>query len=153
MLTLRKAELEDLRQIFLFAEDWNEEVLSNNILGYDSETVKRSLIELSNGDGSLVLVGVDEEGRVKGHIIGYLADAIFDAEEKHVMCISWYVVPEARGTTLPLRLLRMFEHWADIAGANVIMFSVFKGGSPESLHKFYARMGYTELETIYARRL
>lgn len=70
--------------------------------------------------------------------------------ELHADEIAWWVEPEWRGSTLGPKLLRSAEQWATTKGAKACKMVAPAG---TDVGAFYKRVGYVEVETIYAKQL
>ena len=70
--------------------------------------------------------------------------------EIHADEIAWWVEPEWRGSTLGPKLLRSAEDWATTKRAKVCKMVAPAG---TDVGAFYRRVGYVEVETIYAKQL
>jgi len=94
--------------------------------------------------------------RRDGSLIGYSVCLVSTSLHRPVVEANeslLYVVPEHRGKTVGVRLMRFVE--AQLAAEGVqLLARRSKAGRPElDLGSMLTRMGYTPVETIYARRL
>lgn len=84
-----------------------------------------------------------------GELIGMLGCMIFDhpvSGEKIASEVFWWVEPESRGVGFDL--LRQFEKWAKAKGAAKMQMGAPAG---TTVGKFYERLGFLEVETLYQR--
>lgn len=60
-----------------------------------------------------------------------------------------FVIPERRGGTAAMRLVRRFKEWAGSVGADSATLSVATGVSPERTGRFFKVMGFGSMEMTY----
>ena len=107
----------------------------------------RNLIETDQG----VIFGAFEDGDFIGAIAGtlypepYCGDLI--AQE-----FFWFVRPGHRGFA-GMRLYKAFEYWCRERGCAEIRMGHLADLMPEKVAHTYKRLGYTQIETNYAKRL
>lgn len=83
----------------------------------------------------------DESGKLVGMIAGMVApsmthDLLFAAD------IGVYVDPDRRGSSVAVRLIKVFEEWAFGQGVDFISLGISTGVQPEKTLKVYERLGY-----------
>ncbi len=62
----------------------------------------------------------------------------------------WFVLPEHRGGTAALRLIRAFQNWAKACGCKRCQMVHLTGLQPERLKHIYESLGYTLVESCYS---
>lgn len=60
-----------------------------------------------------------------------------------------FVIPERRGGTAAMRLVRWFKNWGDSVGADSATLSVATGVSPERTGRFFELMGFRSMQMTY----
>lgn len=88
--------------------------------------------------------------------IGFIAvgcvEMIFNRETT-VDDLGLYVIPEKRGSTAALRLVRAMEAWATKTGSRTIRLGITTGVEAERSAKFLARLGYEQTGLMLTKRL
>lgn len=90
----------------------------------------------------------------EGELIGFMAVTIvptFFGEARFLEDISFYVVPEKRGTSAALRLLRAVEAWGLANNVDAIRVGITTGTNPESAGNFFIKLGYEETGQLYSK--
>lgn len=67
--------------------------------------------------------------------------------------LGLFVIPEKRGTTAALRLLRNMEPWAVARGARTIRMGVTTGTNEAQAVKFFERFGYRKTGTLLTKTI
>ena len=83
-----------------------------------------------------------EEGKLVGMMFGFLNRIPFCNASAAIDLIV-YVIPEKRNGRLAMKLIKDYERWARIVGAEEIQLGVSSGTNPDKVAKFYNRLGYT----------
>lgn len=81
-----------------------------------------------------------------GEIVGFFAGIVSEHFLSHAKCatdVGVFVLPEHRGGTAFLRLVRAFEEWAREQGATEIQLGVSTQVETEQTVRMYERLGYT----------
>lgn len=100
----------------------------------------RDLITLLIQRGGLFVAVKESE------IVGFFAGLVSEQFLSHALCatdIGVFVVPEHRGGSAFVRLVRAFEEWAIRGGASEIQLGVSTQVATESTVRMYERLGYT----------
>jgi GNAT superfamily N-acetyltransferase len=117
-----------------------------HLLAFNPDALE-SLIAFTLERGAVFLAEVD------GAPVGFLAGMVVHnpiSGELMAEEFAWWVNPEQRGGRLAYYILRSFEEWAGQMGS-VCLKMVAPAGS--DVGRFYARLGYTPLETAFIKRL
>lgn len=61
----------------------------------------------------------------------------------------FYVLPEARGSSAAIRLVRFFQEWARASGAWMAMIAQHTNIEPERTTRFYERAGFRFMGTVH----
>lgn len=133
---IRPATREDRFALVRMARDFH--AASGLRLPFDPAYAERSALRLMQT--GCVLVLSDLRGVIAGHMSDHPCWPIRVASD-----VIWWVDPEARGRGLSL--LRGFERWATLSGADVIAVRALGGGAGPILE----RAGYALAETAYYR--
>ena len=103
---------------------------------------------VTNGSG--VILGWRHKNTLAGALAAMVAPDIYDGRPiAHEFL--WYVRPEFRGQSAPVRLIRAYMEWAMRKGVakRDIRISCMEGARPDDLEALYARMGFVPLERHY----
>jgi len=98
-------------------------------------------------------ISADVEGlKIRGVIAGF---ANFDFERNCLVAVEahWYVLPEHRGSTIGIRLLRQFEKWAMLKGCKQIVCAYTPATAPNFMPEMYAKLGYTKEKVLRTREI
>jgi GNAT superfamily N-acetyltransferase len=105
---------------------------------------------LKTGIGAMFLL--EDGGELVGGIGGVAHPDLVTGELTAVE-LYWYVKPEYRRGTMPIRLLTEFEQWAARRGCRTVAMIHMQDSMPEALGAFYERRGYKLYETMYRKSL
>lgn len=143
---IRDIVAEDKPRILELAEMFFKERLERSGVTFSPEHADQHFHTFLNTPGLLALCA-EEEGRIVGMIVG-VASAIIFAKELAMQEMVWYVEPTKR--KCGLQLLREFEKRAAELGLYYVMMIGMSGDSVLSL---YPRLGYTETQKVFMKRL
>jgi RimJ/RimL family protein N-acetyltransferase len=103
---------------------------------------------ISGGRGAIFLL---EDG---GEIVGGLGGSIENDEiSNRPLAVEkfWYVDEAHRATSGAIKLLALFERWADQSGAVHKCMIAMEASDPEKMDALYRRLGYRKLQTTYIK--
>lgn len=86
-------------------------------------------------------MGAWDGDRLVGFINGYVGETFLN-EEFNAYEQGWYVLPEYRGGTIALRLIKAFEGWAKGRGAAKLWLGQSVNHRQDSTLRFFERLGY-----------
>lgn len=89
----------------------------------------------------------------KGFIVGMVAPSFLHPSRLQCSELAWYVEPEYRGTSVALRLMKMYEQHAKDKGCYYVSMVCLESLNPEATGKIYEKLGYNRLENHYRRVL
>lgn len=89
----------------------------------------------------------------KGFIVGMVAPSFLHPGRLQCSELAWYVEPEYRGTSVALRLMKMYEQHAKDNGCYYVSMVCLEKLNPEATGKIYEKLGYNRLENHYRRVL
>lgn len=147
VMTIREATLDrDGLEIVVMTEQFLKESIYGRFFPFNSDQVMTLIVNVLQ----LGAVFLAEEGE---RIVGMLAVVKIPHQisgEVFAEEIAWWVSPEHRGASIGPRLLRHMEEWARAEGLGMV-----KIGAPvdkPEVAAYYERLGYTAVETAYAKR-
>ncbi|MHB1260330.1 MAG: GNAT family N-acetyltransferase [Thermoplasmatota archaeon] len=97
-------------------------------------------------------VGVIFVSEVDGKVVGMIGGHVFDHPMLDAIVaseVAWWLDPPFRSGRLGVELMRRFEQWASDMGATHVEMVA----PNERVGQFYERVGYTQVETAYVRRV
>ncbi len=106
------------------------------------------LIASSSG----VIFALFDGARVAGAIAGVAHPEPYSGE-LIAQEFFWFVSKEYRGTVASVRLYKLLEAWCRQKACAELRMVHLMDSMPEKLAAFYERMGYSKVETLYAKRL
>lgn len=89
----------------------------------------------------------------KGAIMGAVLPYMFNPESKYAYDIGFFVEPEYRGTRVALNLLLRFESKAKEMGADRVVMVGLALHRFKQMERFYAKLGYRNLETHFIKEI
>ena len=138
-LEIRPAQPEDMGRLLVLAA-----LMVSESPRYSKHTFAihkaRNLIEILTDRGGLFVAVKD------GEIIGYFAGMVaehFLSHDKVASDIGIFVMPEHRGSSAFLRLVRAFEEWAIREGASELTLGVSTQIQVDQTVRMFERLGYT----------
>jgi GNAT superfamily N-acetyltransferase len=147
----RPATKEDVIDLAILGKQFVKES-KNNYLGWDATKVYNSLFDVIERDDFCVIVLEEEEDGVVGMFIALVTPCFF-SNLKQAVEIVWYVDPDHRGSRTALKMLSMYEEWADFRDAvcvNLVNLDILNG---EKVKKMYERKGYRLVENTFVKEL
>lgn len=105
---------------------------------------------LDSGRGAIFLAA--DNGEVCGGIGGTLNVNPLTGETMAVEAF-WWMDESRRGGMTAVRLHRAFETWASDCGADSVNMVFMEKSMPDRLRGYYARAGYSLLETVWRKPL
>lgn len=81
------------------------------------------------------------DDKLIGFMCGYVTETFLN-EQVNAYDAGLFVLPEHRGGTLALRLVREFEVWARAQGAENVWICQCVGHEIDSTRRFFERLGY-----------
>jgi GNAT superfamily N-acetyltransferase len=103
---------------------------------------------LATGTGTIF--ALVDDGRIVGTLGGVMYPETY-SDELIAQEFFWFCQSEHRGQGL--KLYRAFEQWARKGGCSQVRMAHLSDSMPEKLKRVYARLGFEEVETSYAKRL
>jgi len=155
-MQIRQAEKRDIPQMIPMVRAFHKETLEPFGMGYDTLSVEKTLTAFVDYHVGLV---VEVDGDLPGstHIVGLIGGAIVpsftDLRIKIFYESMWYVLPEHRGGSNGIKLLKLVEDYCVKVGVNKIVMIGMYNDNREKLAGFYSRMGFKELEIHYIKDL
>jgi GNAT superfamily N-acetyltransferase len=119
---------------------------------FDIEQTARSVLGMviNNPNGFGVLAYKD--GKPVGMICGGLAPYVF-SRGWLASDYAWYVLPEHRGSSTAVRLLKMFRQWAVEKGATELYMGVTTNVDADRTGQLLQRLGFYHVGGNYRERL
>lgn len=145
-MNIRRATLEDQPELRAMAKHFIEQSVFKDWIPINEEAIADLVVAiLEHGAGFVA----DVDGRAVG-MIGLVAGPHLISRELYAEEICWWMEPAHRHGTAGPRLLRAAEEWARQNGCQCLKMVA---PTTSSVGAFYKRIGFTELETAYLKRL
>lgn len=106
---------------------------------------------IASGAGR-IFIARDSGGAAAG-VIGGLQYQDTNTGDVMVHEAFWFVHPTQRGGFLAMRLYREFITWAKMIGAKTVIMVHLIGANGEQLSSLYRKLGFTEVEVNYMKRI
>lgn len=95
----------------------------------------------------------ESDGEVLGLLCAIIAPNFHDAAFLKGHEIYWYVVPDWRGTSTGVRLMRHVEQWMKDHGAREFCVSHMETFNADTASSLYRRMGFNPTTHVYSKVL
>lgn len=149
-MQIRKITKLDVPKLIPLVRAFHNETLKPFGMGFDPASVESTLLLFAEHHIGLAVLFEDE---IVGVIGGVITPSFTDYNQKMFAESMWYVLPEHRGGSGGVKLLKLVEDYCKKIGVNkIIMIGMFDENI-EKLGGFYNRMGYNELEIHYQKDL
>lgn len=89
----------------------------------------------------------------KGFIVGMIAPSFLHPGKVQCSELAWYVEPECRGTSVSIKLMKMYEAEAKDRGCDKITMVCLEALNPEATGNIYKKLGYNRLETHFIKEV
>lgn len=97
--------------------------------------------------------GIARAWEAPGCVLGAIFFADVFSGVTHGCVHFWWSLPEVRGTGLPIRVFKQFEHAARAAGCKQVFSAAYETLNPSNLQAVYPRLGYKQHEVIFTKEL
>lgn len=145
-MTIRRATEADTARLVELAAQFLDSTAYGALLPHTLEGLE-TLVGAVLGAGAIFVALGD------GQPVGMIALLACDhpiSGDRYGDEIVWYVEPRYRDSTIGPRLLREAEAWARASGLTLLKMVA---PAHSDVGPFYARLGYTEVETAWAKNL
>lgn len=149
---IREAEAKDIPRLTELCRMFFEESGLAATESFCPESMSAFHARLLSNPAAITAVA-ESDGEVQGLLCALMApefhnSAIFKGHE-----IYWYVVPEQRGTSMGVRLMRHVEQWMKEHGAKEFWVSHMAAFNADSASSLYRRMGFSPVNHVYSKVL
>ena len=113
--------------------------------------VNETILSFFQGNTDRICILLMDDKEAVGIIAGHLTEPTFcDIKIAHELV--WFVMPEYRKGTWPIRLRTAFEYWAEnVVKADITQMSSLNNEYAERLNKHYEKKGYKLFEMAYLK--
>lgn len=149
---IKQATKEDAKRAAELGEHFWRESEMNSWGDYPQSSIYRALYnDLSSGS----MVGwLSEDGSILKSIILFLISENYWTKEAQMSEIAWFAKKGDRGSISTIKMLKLAEDYAKKNNIKIITMGRIKGvPSYEKLPKLYNKMGFSELEQTFCKRL
>ena len=132
---------EDIAErVMLARRAWEE--MDESDLSFDAEMVRRAIERKLERPEMNCLLQAEMNGRVVGALMGVAAPHYHSAA-LGASILSYFVLPEHRGSTAAIKLLHGFRRWARNRGAVRMYVGVTSGVDVARTDRLLKRLGFT----------
>lgn len=148
MATYRRAAPADFSEIMRLGKEMHAET-SFKTLSYSDPKAAAEIMSCILNPTMLFAVA-EHNGRLVGMIAAYL-DKPYFSEETVVYDHIWYVSPEARGSFVGPRLIKLVSKWARLCGAKAVFVTLGSDVSQVRVGRLVEKLGYRRLGGYYRK--
>lgn len=149
---IREAETKDLPDLVELCRMFFEESGLQSTESFCPESM-RGFHARMLATPSAITVVAESDGEVQGLLSAIIAPEFHNAAFLKGHEIYWYVVPEHRGSSIAVRLMRHVDEWMKSHGAREFCVSHMEKFNAESASSLYRRMGFNPTTHVYAKVL
>lgn len=142
---IRQATLDDILKILPLVEKFSKEIGDEYLAKNYNKKYAAAL--LANCINTGVCFVSDEDGRITGVVAGTVTGNLWNPNKKQADEQIYYVLPDRRGSSIGLRLIRKY---CEAASRYDLSTLKLMKSSPE-LDKHYEKWGYHYLEKTFVR--
>lgn len=150
MATIRRAAPDDKRELMTLARLMHEESPRFSRMSF-AEGKASSVIDFLIADPSGCAFVADDGDRIVGMMGGIVVEHFF-SRALTASDLVLYVLPQHRGSSVAVRLVRQFEQWAIAAGACEVVLSVGTELQAERTATLFERLGYARSGIMTIKR-
>lgn len=147
-MRIRRVTVEDMPRVMPLVFAFHKETLQPFGMGFNISSVEQ-IIKLF-AENHIGLVVEDGESLI-GVIGGAIAPSFTDFKQKIFNEVIWYILPEFRGGSTGVKLLKLVEDYCRNIGVNKIVMVGMFNNDIDRLANFYNKMGYKELEIHFVK--
>lgn len=145
------ATMEDFDTVYEFAKAFYLATPYANTFEFSEARVKEVIrIYLTSPKTEAITVLLSKDGVPVGMIAGVAGKSLF-TEGVYTVEQMWWVDPAHRGTRFALGLLKAYEDWAKVIGAEYCVVASIKDVT--NLDKLYTKFGYVNSEQSFMKRI
>jgi len=148
---IRHATIEDTPALVAMAREFIQYGNHPIFMSITDEQLAQRVADLMSLGDAVTMLVAEVDGRVVGMLVGTLTAPWFAPSTVMAAELAWWVQPEARGTTVAVRLVKEYEAWAINHGAQIIAMSSLNNGEAERVANMLRRMGYAQSERTYTK--
>jgi len=147
---IRKAVIEDARQVIEMARKFFNETAYKDLTEYDPRAIAK-IFEKSFFDENYVVLVAEEESLI-GMAVGFTHPLLLNASHLSGSELAWWVEKSTRGQKAGLNLFNALNKWAfEERKADSFLMIALESVNPEKTGEFYRRKGYKPMEHLYIR--
>ena len=142
-MMIRKATLDDVPLLMLFADWLEDESARYKRLGVNKEKVVSHFTAIIENEDIGVILLAEQNGVVLG---GFAGGVYSDWMTDSLLTFDYvnYVMPECRGLKIGEKLVAEFVKWSKQRGAKLVQCGTATGITPDKTIEMYKRCGFRE---------
>jgi len=149
VVSIRSMKEEDVEQVVKLARSMQLESPAFRDKPFDEERIEKWVFWMVDHGGGFV---AEERGKLIGMMSGLLSTQLF-CDEVFATDLALYVIPEDRGRSVGVRLIKAFERWAKESGAKEISLGISTDVEQERTAAIYEKLGYGGKKITMIKRL
>lgn len=156
-MKIRRATTEDLPRIMPLIMAFHKETLEPFGMGFDIPSVE-AIVKIFSEQHIGLVVEIEDPSRlgqyqIVGVIGGAIAPSFTDFSQRIFNEAIWFVLPEYRGGSAGVKLLKLVEEYCKNIGVQKIVMIGMFNEDRDRLASFYEKMGYKAIEIHYIKDL
>jgi ribosomal protein S18 acetylase RimI-like enzyme len=149
---IRQATLGDIPEIINMVHNFYKASHFPELAPYNKDSMMALLINMVNDSPHILLVS-EKDGKLDGTICMLIFPYFINHEVMTAQDLWWWVEPEARGTTVGIKLIKEAEKLVKEKGiAHMTMMSM-ESSDADKVNKLYSKMGMKLMEYAYIKEL
>jgi len=147
---IRDATLDDIEELLLMAEEFTTETDISEMFNKEHMRLLYTTY-IPHVDG--VCIVLTKEDKVVGVIGGVVAQHTFNPEVVILSELLWFVSKTYRKSMQSIKLFKRFEQEGIRLGATQVYVCLRSNLKDQSVQRVYERLGYTEKERTYVKKV
>jgi GNAT superfamily N-acetyltransferase len=143
---IRAAAVHDVDALVACGEVMHKES-EYSFMPYDKQKVKTVILHHMI-EGCVFVADVG--GKVVGGLIGGVTDHFFN-DDLHGYELAVFILPEHRGGSSALKMMKAFEMWCVDMGAKCIDLGITTGVHEDVTGRFYEKLGYNRSGSLFRK--
>lgn len=148
---IRQATRDDMQALHRMARHFIEYGKHATFMSITDADLEASIGRLL--DAGLCVFVAELNGDVVGMLVAAITSPWFAPHIRMASELAWWMEPEARGTTIAIRLVKEYESWAVKHGAQIITMSSLSNESADRVGNMLRRLGYAQGESTHLKEI
>lgn len=150
---LRQFEYKDVEELTRLGVINHLESRFGKIVPVNEDSIQKLIFNvLTDEDSHIGIVALDGE-KIVGYMIGFITNYSFNEDAYYAADEMVYVIPEYRGKLVGKRILKAFQDWAKRKGCLEAVIGTISEIATERTKKLYSKLGFTEVGSLFRKRI